>query len=616
MSRSVRSARARRNLAGALVTAAALATASGLAPPSRTVAQATTPAPTVTITPSANVSDGQYLVVTFSGFGNQEAFDFRQCIASPAPVNIATDCTPLIAINGTAITAFADKKGRGSTYVPVYSGTDQFLENAGATGPITCDNAHPCVVAMMPDPNDLSTATLLTVDFAPSANLCPPPGANEVVGSGSATAYRAMYQWQASVCQPPTSLPVNYTLKSSPDGVLNFLTGTTQFGVTGPWAPDYTPVSTATPAQTWDYAPITMSGLVLAYRMYDLRGPQITTLKLTPAEIAAVFTGSLNNLATDPGVTALNPGIEFPGVLFTFVRAEHAAESWTFTSWLSKVAPSIWTYGPEEIFPAAASVIAKTGSAGVAFSVLTNPNENFSGQGTIGFMDSSTAAYYGLPTVAIANADGTTTAATTDTIARAVNEATLNTNGTVTPASTDETAWPMLIPTYMMVPTNNVTPATGTEIANFLRFAVQGGQSSTTLPPGYAPLTGSMVGASLLAASAIPVTPPPPPATTLQLPPATQHSTSFGGGTPLLPPLLPSTSATPAAHPSAVAAASTSTTPLPSAPPLALAGDTAPLLPITAGLAVLALLGGLGLEAVNQVSRRRSRSHPRGPRQP
>lgn len=597
-------ARARRVLTLALTLTAGLA-ATSLTATHGAASSASSSSPTVTAQPNSSLSDGQYLTVSFKGFTGGEAFDFRQC--TPAPTDITTNCTALLEINHTPITAILENNGKGSTYVPVYSGSDPLLENAGATGAITCDVAHPCLVAAMPDPLDLASAALVPITFGASPDLCPPPGANEIVGSGSATGYRPMYQWEAAVCRPPTSISMSYTLKNSPDGVLNFLTGLTQFGVTGPWAPTYVPTSATSPPQTWDYAPIAMSGVVVAYRMYDLRGPQITGLTLTPDEIAEIFNGSLNNLATDPGVVALNPGILFPGQLSTFVRAEHSAESWVFSSWLAHNAATVWTYGGEEIFPAPFGVIAATGSAAVGFDVLSNPNQTFAGQGTIGFMDSTTAAYYGLPTVKIANADGSVTAATPATIATAVSEATVNADGTVTPGAADTAAWPMLMPTYMMVPTNNVTPATGTAIANLLRYAVQSGQSN--IPTGDVPLTAAMVTASLAAAAAIPVTVPPPPP--IALPPA-----------PVTAPFVPSPPLTatslPASTPAAAAAAPVPATSLRTAAvasaPLLLATDASHmLLPAALAVAALSVVAGVLLEAFGRLRRRAARA--RGPAQ-
>jgi ABC-type phosphate transport system substrate-binding protein len=592
----VRRVRAARVRVFALAAAASFAALSFASMPG-TAVHATPSGPAVTAQPNSSISDGQYLRVSFTGFTPGEPFDFRQCIASP--VTISTDCTPIVEINHSAVTAIADRKGAGATYVPVYSGTDQLLANDGGTGSIICDVTHPCTVALMPDPNSLTTSVLVPITFAPSQDLCPPPGAGAVVGSGSATAYRAMYSWEAAVCQPPSSLAVQYSLKNSPDGVLSFLSGSTQFGITGPWSPTYLPTSNTSPPQTWDYAPITMSGLVLAYRMYDRRGPQITTLTLTPDLIAKVFNGSLNDLATDSTVAALNPRVQFPSLLNTFVRAEHSAESWVFTSWLAANAPTVWTYGTDEIFPAPAGVIAATGSAAVGFDVVSNPNQTFAGQGTIGFMDSSTAAYYGLPTVNIANADGTVTPATTSTIAKAVSEATLNSDRTVTPATGDETAWPMLIPTYMMAPTNLVTPANGTTIANMLRYGVQAGQAN--LPLGYVPLRSDMVTASLAAAAAIPVTAPPP--TPIPLPPTPTFSSNSNFGSFTAPKVVPSASPSPAAAP-AIPGTGTVTAVATSAP-LLLSGDDSHLfLPAAMGFAALCVFGGVLTEVYGRARRR------------
>lgn len=452
---------------------------------------------TLIATPNTNVGDGQYVKLRFSGYPPQVGVVFRQCVVNPA--NVATDCT---AINRPA-SAAADSSGGGETYMQLYSGRDARLQNAGKTGLIACDNNHPCVVALVRTLNDLSNAAFAAVSFAPSTDDCPDPGANAVFGSGSATAYRAIYSWQTAVCVAPSSLPIVYAVINGVDGVASFAQGQQQanFAVAGP-LPPVTPTST-TPS--YEVAPITASAVVLAYRMYDLSGPQITNLTLTPAEIAQMYVGLLNNLGRDPGVQSLNPGIQFPGILHVYARAERSEETWAFTSWLAAALGPAWQAGAQTVFPSVTGVSGRSGSRAVGEAVVTPPDNGFnSGEGNIGFMDSSTAAYYGLPTVRIAMPGGATVAATPTTIAQGLSLATQNSDGTYTPAFTpsDPTAYPMSIPTYMLAPTNQIPPDQGKALAAFLRYAVKQGQ--TSLPGGYVPLPALMVNQSLTVADLIP----------------------------------------------------------------------------------------------------------------
>ena len=501
--------------------------------------------PTITASPSSNLADGQFVKLDLSGFPPSVGVVFRECKASP--VNVATDCTAI----DTQVLAVLDATGATETYLPVYEGNDLALENAGGTGSVTCDAHHACVIAGVRDTTDLASAVFAPISFGLSPDLCPPPSAySGVLGSGSATAYRAMYQWESAVCGPPSHLSVGYALSNSVDGVNNFGTRLTDFGVTGPLPPFSLPSG----APSFKYAPITTSALVLAYRIYDLRGQQITHLTLTPWLIGQIYQGLIPNWAQNPDITFLNPGVEFPGIVVPYARAEHSAESYVFTSWLSAtLGRSGWPAGPQSIFPEPATgVTGVTTSSHLGFAVA-NPTTPWSTTGNIGFMDASTAAFYGLPTVTIRRSNLSLISATPATIAQAVADSTTNADGTLTPnyATLDPNAYPMPITSYMLAPTSGITPAKGVTLAAFLRYAVQAGQSN--LPAGYAPLSSGLVAESLRVAGEIPVKAPPPPRPTptptptrtptyTYTPPANQGGGSSSIPTPVVP--TPSPTAT------------------------------------------------------------------------
>lgn len=609
----------RRRLAPALlVVSAGLSAITGLLALSGTAGASTTPQ--AAATPNTNVGDGQFINLAMSGFAPGAYIYFRECI--PTPVDLNTDCTPLITGNptqtGQPINTAADSHGKATALVPVFSGSDQWLTNAGGTGPLTCDSSHTCSLALVLDSTSAPTL-LVPITFAPAANDCPPPGANEVVGSGAAPAYQAMNQWEAYACQPPDNLSVGYAGTNSPDGATNFLAGVSQFAVTGPWAPSSAPSTTT--AQTWDYAPLTMTGVVIGFRMYDLRtNAQITSLKLTPDQIAGLFSGHM--ALNDPSITALNPGVNFPNQIFMYGRAEHSSETWTFTSWLARAASSTaWPFGASEIWPTAASGPALlTGANAVGrFTALSCGIGTGSGQpctypsqGSLSYLDSSTAAFYGVPTVTIVNPDGTTTPVAgqqlKDALSKAVSDATVNADGTVTPSTSDEAAWPMLLPTYMMVPTNTITLAQGAQLASFLSFALSPdfGQSPSTLPLGYVPLTDAMRSKSTAAANAIPQggveAASTPGSTTSGDAGATGSSTTSGETGLGLGSALPrgssaATSGTPSAPPRAAAAKATAYV----AQPLAVSGGGQQfVLPALGGAAFAALVAGAGLEVYSR----------------
>jgi hypothetical protein len=452
----------------------------------------------MTLTPSTGLVDGQSVKVNLTGFQPDSGVVFRQCI--PTPVNVTTDCTS----TNTTFSAVTDSTGASELYLPVYSRASTLPPRSGYVSfPLTCDESHPCVIAAVTS-LDLNGAVFAPVTFAPETDNCPDPGARAVFGSGSATAYRALYAWQSTTCVAPYNLPTVYAVSNGPDGVSTFGQGQSQanFGVAGP-LPPYTLPSTG---PSYKEAPITASAVVLAYDMYDLRGPQITSLTLTPHEISQIFLGTLNNFATDPGINSLNPGIDFPGFVQAYVRGDHSSETYVFTSWLAAtLGSSSWPVGPRTVFPAQSGVQALSGSRALGAAV-DDPQTARNGQGRMGFMDSSTAAYYGLPTVNIRMPSGAIVGATPTAIANGIALATQNSDGIYTPDYTpsDPTAWPMSVVTNMLVPTNQINAANGQVLAGFLKYAVNQGQSN--LPVGYVPLPAAMVSQSMSAAGLIPQT--------------------------------------------------------------------------------------------------------------
>jgi phosphate transport system substrate-binding protein len=463
--------------------------------------------PVLTLTPDTGIADGQYVRLDFSGFAPSSGIAFRECDA--APVTIATDCT----VTNPQVTGVTDSAGAGSTYLPIYADDDPSLLDASGTVTLSCDVQHPCTIAAIPPPGtDFTGAALAPVTFEPSPNACPPPGPDNILGGGASSAWRAMYLWESTACTAPSNLSVTYDVSNSPEGVTNFLippkdVGHADFAVTGPFAPGFAPASSIV---QWKYAPVTASAMVVAFRIYDRRGPQITKLVLTPDLIAQIFLGEIPNWTVDRAILKLNPGVQFPARIAPFARAENSEETDVFTSWLAATARS-WTAGSQEIYPFPPSgVTGVTGSDFLAQKVV-NPQTDFFDQGNIGFMDSSTAAFYGLPSVEIKRADGSVTAATPATIARSITDATLDTDGMldVDYATADPLAYPMPLPGYLMAPTNTIAGNLGATLQSFLRYTVQQGQ--TILPPGYVPLPPNLVAESLQDASLIPDKAPPLP---------------------------------------------------------------------------------------------------------
>ncbi len=455
----------------------------------------------VSAAPYSGLVDGQYIKINFVNLQPFEAMVFRQCIA--LPLNVSTDCTPV----NTRILGFADQTGSGGTFFPVYAYANDLLKNAAGV-PIPCDAKNVCSVLAT---TNYHHTYIVQVSFAPSPAACPPVGPSAVTGSGAAGATRAMFKWSAATCVPPKSVTVSYITGNEHDAYDNFARGLTEFGVTG--LGPYPPKESGGP--TFKLAPLTVSGVVIAYRAYDQNGSQITNLTLTPDLIAGLFMGQISNFAATRAITALNPGIAFPPRTSVVARAEFNSETYILNQWLTAAAPTVWkppAPPSPDIFPAT-GIDLKFGERADAIDIVDPPNGFDTSVVYVGVVDSTTAAFYGLPTAKIRMPNGATLSATPDSILKAVNDSVQLPDGTLVPQwanFADPAAWPMPNVTYLIAPTSAIDPVRGRTIATFLRFAVQDGQQMLGGVDGYVRLPVALAADSLAVADRIPVPAPPP----------------------------------------------------------------------------------------------------------
>ena len=166
---------------------------------------------------------------------------------------------------------------------------------------------------------------------------------------------------------------------------------------------------------------------MLAYKIFDQDqaqaepGPQVTNLKLTPALVAQIFTGQISNWQASPEINRLNPHHVFPPTVFPLVRGDHSDANLVFTSWLTATAgsglPKGWPgpgtdYPIKYLTPSQGIVGGDTLADAIADPISVANSNDYFAFGYIGFIDSSQAHYYGLPTARIQNAAGKFVAAT------------------------------------------------------------------------------------------------------------------------------------------------------------------------------------------------------------
>jgi ABC-type phosphate transport system substrate-binding protein len=341
---------------------------------------------------------------------------------------------------------------------------------------------------------------------------------------------------------------IRYRPTSSPRGESAFANADTPFAfVSQPLSSSS--VSTIRFAdRSFAYAPIVGSGLAFGFRIEDATtGQPVTQLKLTPEQLAKIFTGQLHDLGDDPGIVAQNPGVDFPPVVRAVGRADPSAQSRLLTSWFLAVARHAYRAGgaayagqATETYPGSGDITLLSGARSVAHAVA-DPTADASDVATVGWMDSSVAATFDLPTVLVRNASGRFVAPTVASISNAIRRMSVNTDGvTSTPnfKTREPGAYPLPVVTYLVTQTNVTKDFDQTQagpIRAFIRTAADANDADrndadrTLLPDGYAPLPDAMTSDARRAAADLPTTSYEPPSSTGGQTPGGTGGGSLGG---------------------------------------------------------------------------------------
>lgn len=409
---------------------------------------------------------------------------------------------------------------------------------------------------------------------APEASEPPVAPFERVSGSGSTWAANMIDQWIADT--RPAGLSVDYSAVGSTAGREQFGGGFTDFAVSElPYgAPDArTSPAEPLPARGLAYLPIVQGGTALTYNL-TVAGQRVSSLRLSGETLARIFTGGITRW-NDPAIQADNPYLALPDIpVVPVVRGDGAGTTYQFTAWLSSRYPSLWgdhctaaglaftgTCPPTSVFPDPdGRAVAQAGSLGVVGYI-----RSATGDGTIGYVETSYALQAQLPTVKLLNAAGYFVEPTPGNVQVAMSGATVRADGTLdlepVYINRDPRAYPISGASYAIVPTSpspSFTPGKGAALAAFLGYALCAGQGSAAAL-GYSPLASGLVTTGLATVATIPgagpvsatpatcggpgpIAAPQPPA--CDLPGAVQCTTGTGGlqqetpisrGTPAVP---------------------------------------------------------------------------------
>jgi len=125
--------------------------------------------------------------------------------------------------------------------------------------------------------------------------------------------------------------------------------------------------------------------------IYNL--PSVESLQLAPETLAKIFNQEITSW-DDQAIAADNPGVELPSTRITPVnRSDESGTTENFVDYLSKVAPSIWTYDVDGNWPVKGGEAAQ-GTSGVVEAVGA-------GEGAIGYADESQAGELGIARIKV-----------------------------------------------------------------------------------------------------------------------------------------------------------------------------------------------------------------------
>jgi ABC-type phosphate transport system substrate-binding protein len=538
--------RAKRRMLRSILALGIVAAAAGALPaPS---AGAATQGPSATISPKEGISDpfsdGSYVTITWKGFAPNAPVAVRECqhgattLAQCSKGTLYSTCG--FSCPGDWLIGTSDKHGNGFGSVPIATGLINTSSQGDGDIPgstFTCGPADPCDIWVTNDDFNLSVGVFLPIGFQPSIDACAGGSGPALRGSGPASGNQQFRTFAIDACQPPRNLDLNYTMQNSSQAAMADYIAGAPYAVSTVRMDAVQQQSLETAGLTAGYAPILASGEVFGFRIFDpITHNQITHLTLTPELLARMFTGQLKYWNI-PAIKSLNPGVRFPSTIAAIGRGEATEETYQTTSWLWKTARQAYEdggkYGPKKANPytrpasilpvlsgAPNPVALVTGERAVAWTVRAGGSDynSTTAYGTIGYMDSSFAAQYGLPTVTIKFPNGAKVAATPGTIARAIGTMHADRYGVrhMNDAIEKSGIWPMPVISYMVIPRgakkskNPPDKATGDTVADLVRLAVSK-QSQGELLHGYAPLPKDLVKQANTAAGQIWSAPPLPP---------------------------------------------------------------------------------------------------------
>ncbi len=341
--------------------------------------------------------------------------------------------------------------------------------------------------------------------------------------AGSTWVQIALTQWASDVAR--FGLNVDYQGIGSTAGRQNYMYNLIDFAATEiPYQPDELAQYHAELGgrfRSYQYLPDVAGGTAFMYNLIDpATGQRITNLRLSEGTIAKIFTGHVDRWR-DPAILADNPGLNIPdNPLIPVSRSDSSGTSGQLSLYLAASAPDLWRPFEASIGcpPPCANwrtdrpFVGQSLSSGVTNYVSSTPN-------TINYVEAGYALAKGLPVAYVGNASGNYALPLSGNVQTALTHARLHPDLTqdlsgvyVAP---EPNAYPLSSYSYLITPTDQIDPAKGHVLGQFLLYVACAGQQAAPLL-GYSPLPKNLVQVVFDAINRINGHPPTPDLSTPQ----------------------------------------------------------------------------------------------------
>jgi phosphate transport system substrate-binding protein len=245
-------------------------------------------------------------------------------------------------------------------------------------------------------PAVIATAAVLALSSCASneGNAAPEESTSSLsgnlVGAGASSQDAAQQAWIAGFQTANPEVTIDYDPSGSGAGRETFLEGASAFAGSDRAFKDEELAeggfAACAPDSDLVELPLYISPIAV---IFNLDG--VDSLNLDAATIAGIFSGTITTW-NDPAIAGQNEGVELPATAITPVhRSDDSGTTENFTEYLGAVAPDVWTWEADGVWPIEAGEAAQ-GTSGLVDAV-TN------GTGTIGYADASRAGDLG--TVAV-----------------------------------------------------------------------------------------------------------------------------------------------------------------------------------------------------------------------